>query len=106
MPKYLVAASYTAEGIRGVLKEGGTSRRSAVEKLVESVGGKLKAYYFALGADDIYAIADFPDNVAVATVSMTVAASGAARVRTVVLLTPEDIDAAAKQAVSFRPPGA
>jgi len=106
MAKYLVQASYTSEGIKGVLKEGGTGRRNAVEKLVESVGGKLEAYYFALGADDLYAIVDYPDLVAAATVSMTVAATGAAQVRTVALLTPEEIDRAAKTRVAYRSPGA
>jgi uncharacterized protein with GYD domain len=98
--------SYTAEGAKGLLKEGGTSRVAYLRKMVESNGGKLEAFYWAFGEDDAYIITDGPDNVHAAAISLAVSASGAMRVKTVVLLTPEEIDAAAKQGVSFRPPGA
>lgn len=106
MPKYLFLSSYTAEGARGLLQEGGSSRLAYLKSLAESLGGKLEAYYFAFGETDTYVIVDGIDNVGAAAVSLAVSASGAARVKTVVLLTPEEIDAAAKQGVSFRPPGA
>ena len=106
MAKYLLRASYTAEGIRGVLKDGGSARRSAAQKAIEAVGGKLEAFYFAFGADDAYVIAEVPDHATAAAVSMVVSASGAVRVQTVVLLTPEEIDRAAKISVPYRPPGA
>jgi uncharacterized protein with GYD domain len=106
MAKYLLQVSYTAEGAKGVLKEGGSSRRALVEKLVEGLGAKLEAFYFALGEDDVYVIVEGSGNVDMAAVSMTVAASGAARIRTIALLTPEEIDEAAKKSVAYRPPGA
>ena len=106
MAKYLFTGSYTAAGAAGVLKEGGSGRRAATEKLVASVGGRVEAYYFAFGSDDFYLIADLPDNVHAAAGSLVAAASGAISTRTVVLLTPEEIDAAAKLTVSYRPPGA
>ncbi|HEY8864859.1 MAG TPA: GYD domain-containing protein [Candidatus Dormibacteraeota bacterium] len=105
MPKYLIQGSYTVEGIKGVLKEGGTSRRAAVESAVKAMGGKLEAFYFAFGAEDTFAIVEVPDNVTAAAFSMIVAATGTVRDRTTVLLTPEEIDQAAKKTVSFRPPG-
>ena len=106
MPKYLIQASYTADGVKGVLKEGGTSRRAVVQKLSEGLGGKIEAFYYAFGEDDVYVIGDFPDHATAAAVSMTVNASGAVRLKTVVLLTPEEVDEAAKKSVDYRPPGA
>ncbi|MDP6579100.1 MAG: GYD domain-containing protein [Vicinamibacterales bacterium] len=106
MPKFLIQASYTAEGMRGLLKEGGTKRRASVEQLVESVGGTLEAFYFGFGSDDVYMILDAPDNVSVAAASVTTGAAGAAtNVRTSVLLTPEDIDQAVRKTVIYRPAG-
>jgi len=105
MPKYLITGSYTAEGARGVLAEGGTGRRAATEKLVASLGGKVEAYYFAFGGDDFYLIADLPGHAAAAAGALTAAASGAISTRTVVLLTPEELDAATKLSPSYRPPG-
>ena len=77
MPKYLVVASYTAEGAKGVLKDGGSKRRQAAEAALKSVGGKVDAFYFAFGENDVYAIIDAPDNVSVAAASLTIGASGA-----------------------------
>jgi uncharacterized protein with GYD domain len=106
MPKFMIRASYTAEGTRGLLKEGGTGRRNAVQKLVEGVGGKLEAFYFAYGEDDVYAIADLPDPTAGIALSLNVNVSGAVRLRTIPLITPEEIDAASKKTVGYRAPGA
>jgi uncharacterized protein with GYD domain len=106
MPRFLARSSYSVDGLKGLLKEGGTSRRAAVEKLVEGLGGRLEAMYYAFGEDDVLVIAEYPDNVTAAAASLTVAASGAVSVKTVVLLTPEEIDEAAKKSVDYRPPGA
>src|ERR671918_2894300 len=84
----------------------GTGRRAAVEKLLEGVGGRLESFDFAFGSDDVFVIADLPDNVTAAAVGLTVAAAGAASIRTVVLISPEEIDAAAKKTVEYRTPGA
>ncbi len=105
MAKYLWHGSYSVEGIKGVRKEGGTSRVEAIKALVGSVGGSLESFYFGFGGDDFYIIVDLPDNVRAAAVSTTVAATGAARVQTVVLLTAQDVDAAAKTSVTYRAPG-
>ena len=96
MPKYLLQVSYTAEGARGVVKDGGRKRREAAGALVESLGGTLEAFYFAFGSTDVFVIADLPDNVAAASASMTVGASGAASSTVTILITPEEIDRAAK----------
>lgn len=105
MPKYLFTGTYGAEAVKGLLREGGTTRRAALEKLVESSGGRLEAFYFAFGADDVCAIVDLPSNIAAAALGLAVAASGAVAVRTTVLLTPEEIDEAASQQIEYRPPG-
>jgi uncharacterized protein with GYD domain len=105
VPKYLVQANYGVEGAKGLLKEGGSSRRAAVEKLFESVGGKVEAFYYAFGEADLFIIADVPDNVSAVALSMTVNAAGTASARMTVLLTAEEIDAAAKKTLNYRPPG-
>ena len=105
MNKYLCKVSYTVEGAQGLLKEGGTARRTAVDQLCQSVGGKVEAFYFAMGEDDGYLICDLPDETAAAALSMRVAATGGARVRTIQLLTPAQVDQAVKKSVTYRPPG-
>ena len=105
MAKYLVEASYTAEGAKGVLKDGGTKRRQAAEAAVKSAGGKLEAFYFAFGENDVYAIMDAPDHATVAAASLAINASGAVRTRTIVLLTPEEIDQASKKGTTYTAPG-
>jgi uncharacterized protein with GYD domain len=105
MPKYLAQFKYTTEGVKGVLKEGGISRRTATENLVKSLGGTLEAYYFAFGEADGYAIADLPDNVSMAAIALTVGATGTVAVKTTVLITPEEADEAVKKTPNYRPPG-
>jgi uncharacterized protein with GYD domain len=105
MPRYLFKASYTAEGLKGVLKKGGTSRRDVVRKTAESVGGSLESFYFAFGDTDVYAVMDLPDSAAAAAISLEVSAAGLARVSTVPLITPEEMDEAARRNVEYAPPG-
>ena len=105
MPKYLIEASYTSEGAKGLLKEGGSKRRAAVEKSLKALGAKVDAFYYALGDHDAYLIIDAPDNTSVAAVSMAVNATGAVRLKTTALLTTEEIDAATKKTVNYRAPG-
>jgi uncharacterized protein with GYD domain len=106
MPKFLWKTSYTQSGVKGVASEGGSGRREAAKSATESVGGTLEAFYFAFGSADAYVIADLPDNATAVAVAMAVNGSGGATVETVPLLTPEEVDDAAKREVSFRPPGA
>jgi uncharacterized protein with GYD domain len=105
MPKYLIEASYTAEGAKGLTKTGGTARRAEVQKMVESLGGRLEVFYFVFGENDVHVILDLPENLTAAAISLGVMSSGAARIRTSVLLTPEEIDQAVKKPVDYRPPG-
>lgn len=105
MPKYLIKASYTMEGAKGVQSAGGSSRRDAVAALAKGVGGQLESFHFGFGDTDAYVIVDLPDNETAAAVAITVNASGGATVETVALLTPEEVDAAAKRSVDYRPPG-
>ncbi len=105
MPKYLIMSSFTAEGVRGTLNEGGTARREAIRRATEGLGGKLEAFYYALGEHDVFAIADMPDNVTAAAASMAVGAAGVARNTTVALITPEELDeASSKNVQAYVPP--
>ncbi|MBI1386721.1 MAG: GYD domain-containing protein [Rhizobiales bacterium] len=106
MAKYMWTGSYTAEGTKGVIAEGGSARRAVVEKMLASMGGKLETFYFSFGSDDVVIIVDAPDNVSAAAVGLTVAASGAVRGKLTVLLTPEEIDRAAKKTPVYKKPGA
>ncbi|MGO9741054.1 MAG: GYD domain-containing protein [Roseiarcus sp.] len=105
MPKYLAQVRYSAEGAKGLAREGGSSRRETIAKMAEAAGGRLEAFYFALGDVDAYVIMNIPDEATALAISLAVNASGAAETRLVKLITPEQMDAAAKVAVNYRPPG-
>jgi uncharacterized protein with GYD domain len=105
MPKYLIQASYVGEGLKGLLKEGGSSRRATVEKVIQGLGGTLESFYYAFGEDDVLGVGEFPDNATAAAFSMAINASGTIKARTTVLMTPEEVDEAARKSVDFRPPG-
>lgn len=105
MPKFMIQASYVGEGLKGLLKEGGTKRRETVAQTIEGMGGKLETFYYAFGDYDVFGIADMPDNVSGVAFSMMVNASGLINAKTTVLLTPEEIDQATKKTVDYRPPG-
>ena len=105
MPKYLVQGSYVGEGLKGLLKEGGSSRRDTVAQLIKGMGGTLESFYYAFGEYDVLGVGEFPDNETAAAFSLAVNASGAVTVRTTVLMTPEEVDEATKKTVDFRPPG-
>jgi uncharacterized protein with GYD domain len=105
MPKYLIQANYVGEGLKGLLKEGGSSRRAVVEKALGSVGGRIEAFYYAFGDTDVFVITDMPDNITAAAVSLIVNAPGTVSAKITVLLTPEEIDAATKVTATYRAPG-
>jgi uncharacterized protein with GYD domain len=105
MGKYLLTASYTADGAKGLMKDGGTKRREAAEQAVKSAGATLEAFYFAFGEHDAYVILDAPDHASVAAASVAINTTGAVHVNTVVLLTPEEMDQATKKGVTYRAPG-
>ena len=106
MPKYLFQASYTTEGAAGIRAKGGTTRRDAIEAMAQGVGGSVDCFYFAFGDEDVFTVVDLPDNEAAAAVALTVNSSNAVSVKTTVLLTAEEVDAAAQRSVDYRAPGA
>ena len=106
MPKYLFEASYTLEGAKGLIKDGGTKRRAAIEAVAKGLGGRLEAFYFAYGKTDAFVLVDLPDSVSATAVALTVGASGSVRLKTTVLITPEEVDQAVKKTINYRPPGA
>jgi uncharacterized protein with GYD domain len=105
MPKYLFEAAYAPEGAKGVQTAGGSSRREVIEKLAEGLGGRLESFHFAFGDSDAYVIVELPDNEAATAVALTVNSTGAVAVKTTVLLTPEEVDAAAQRSVDYTAPG-
>jgi uncharacterized protein with GYD domain len=106
MPKYLLEADYSVEGTQGLLKEGGTKRRAAVEAALKSVGGKLECFYFTFGIRDAVIVADIPSNEVAAALSIAVGASGSVRLKTTPIITCEEVDRATKSKVGYRAPGA
>ena len=109
MAKYLIKVSYVGEGVTGLLKEGGSGRRKASERIIEALGGKIDAMYYAFGETDAFIIVDLPDNVSAATASLMVNASGRVKVTYTPLFTPEEIDQAAEKGKkihdAYRAPG-
>ena len=106
MPKFLFQTSYSPAGAQGIQSAGGSSRSEVSAQIAESLGGRLESFHFAFGEPDAYVIIDLPDNESAAAVALTINAAGAASVKTTVLLTPEEIDAAAQRSVEYTPPGA
>lgn len=105
MPKYMVQASYLTEGVKGLLKEGGSGRRAAVDELFASLGGKVETFYYAFGDDDVFIIGELPDNASAAALTMKVNAAGITKVKATPLLTIQEIDVAVKKTSVYRPPG-
>ena len=106
MPKYMYKVAYTAEGLRGLMKQGAADRAAQIAQLVAANGGAVEAFYFAFGDTDAYVIVDVPGDTAAAALAMAVAASGAAGMQTVKLLTPAEIDEARGIQTGYVPPGA
>lgn len=105
MPKYLYHGSYTDKGLKGLMKDGGSKRVEVTRKAIESLGGNMEAYYFALGGNDFYIILEAPDNVKAITGSLVANASGTVKVNITALVSPEEVDLAVKQTMDWQPPG-
>ena len=109
MAKYLIEAAYSQAGLKALVKDGGTGRRKVVEAATKALGGRVESMYFAFGTSDVYVIVDAPDNITAAAFALAVGGTGvAAHLKTIVLLTPEEVDQAAKKSASsgYRAPGA
>ena len=106
MAKFLIKATYTADGAKGLMKDGGSGRKAAVDKAISGMGGKLESFYFALGDTDAFVVVDVSDTTAAVAVSLAVNATGAVRTSMTPLLTVEEMDAACKKTVAYRAPGA
>ena len=105
MAKYLIAASYTGEGLQGLRKDKATGRRQAIATAIEGLGGRLECEYFALGEHDVYLLADLPDTASAAALGIATSATGLVRTRTVALMTAEEVDRALEKTVNYRAPG-
>ena len=105
MNKYLIKGVYNPDGMKGLMQEGGTGRRNAIEKMLGAIGGKIEAFYYAFGDADVYVIVELPDEISAAAVGLKVNASGLVRISMTGLISPDDIDAATKQSINYRAPG-
>jgi uncharacterized protein with GYD domain len=105
MPKFMMKGSYNAEGAKGLIKEGGTARRATVAEMFGALGGKLESFHYASGGTTVYLIADVPDTTTAAAVTLAIRASGTIDGETIMLLSPEEVDQAAKKSVHYRSPG-
>ena len=106
MPKYLIVATYSPEGMKGVLREGGSERRKMIADMAKNLGGELESFYYAFGASDVYSVVDLPDNITAAAMATHISAGGMVRCNVTVLVTPEEMDKAARTKMYYRPPGA
>ncbi|MYG51574.1 MAG: GYD domain-containing protein [Rhodospirillaceae bacterium] len=106
MGKYMFHATYTGEGLVGLLNEGGSRRRAALTDTIEAMGGNVEGLYYAFGETDLYIICDLPDDATATAVSLNIANAGALNIKATVLVTPETVDEAVKKTVPYRPPGA
>ena len=108
MALYLTRFSYTPDTWARLIKKP-EDRREAARKYIESVGGKLHGFWYALGPYDGYNLWEAPDNVSMAAVVLAISGGGAlSKCETTVLLTVEEtLDALGRAgAVAYRPPGA
>jgi len=105
MPKYLIQGSYTAEGLRGLQKESASGRREAIAQLLKSVGGSLESMHFCFGEHDVVGVSNAPDNITAAALAIAISAAGLVKTQVTPLLTVEEVDAALKKSVTYRPPG-
>ena len=106
MARSMFIARYTSGGVKGVVTAGGSARRAAIQEMAKQLGGRLETFDFAFGEDDVYTTVELPDNKTAAAVALAINSTGHTSVRTVVLLTPEEVDAATTQSVHYTPPGA
>lgn len=105
MKKYLIRGTYNSDGTKGLIQEGGSGRRSAIEKMLEGMGGKMESFYYAFGEEDVYVIVELPDDISAKAVGLTVNAAGLVKISMTILLTAADLDEASKKSVSYRAPG-
>ncbi len=105
MSKYLIQANYVGDGVKGLLKEGGSSRGAAIDKALRSVGGTVESFYYAFGDTDVFVVVDVPDNASMAAIALSIAATGNVTLKTTVLMTPEELDEVVKKAPTYRAPG-
>lgn len=105
MPKYLIRAEYTSAGTQGLIADSASGRRADVQTAVKALGGKVEAFYFAFGDDDVISIVDLPDNVHAAALGLAITSSGAVKIRTTPLLTIEEVDQALEVKTHYRAPG-
>ncbi len=109
MPLFITYASYSPEGIRGLMAKP-EDRGAALQPLLDKVGASVIGVYMTTGANDIVLVSEAADGSDVAAISMAVSASGSpSRVETVRAWTSADFVAIAEKAGTltgaYTPPG-
>jgi uncharacterized protein with GYD domain len=105
MKKYLIKGAYNSDGTKGLIQEGGSGRKAAIEKMLEGMGGKMESFYYGFGEEEVYVIVELPDDISATAVGLTVNGAGLVKISMTILLTAADLDAASKKSVSYRAPG-
>ena len=105
MKKYLITGTYSAEGTKALIKEGGTKRKNAIDKMLAGLGGKVESFYYSTGEHDVYVIIEFQDDTNAAAVTLAVNSSGMVRISTTPLISVKDMDASCKRTITYRAPG-
>ena len=106
MPLYLIQASYSSPATAAMIKSP-QDRAAAMRPVIQRMGGKLVGLWFTFGEYDVVAIAEMPDNVSAAALSMAIGAKGGVSAfRTTPLLSTADAVAAMKKArgAGYQPP--
>ena len=107
MARFLIQASYTQQGLAGLVKSP-EDRTAVIKTVLEGMDGKLESIDYAFGEFDVVGIAEMPDNTTMAAFSMAVGASGAVtNIKTTVLIpVSEGVEAARRaSSVTYRAPG-
>ena len=102
---FLVKATYTAAGLKGLQAEGGSRRAEVIRALVENAGGEMTGMYYALDGSDVYVLCELPDLMTAASLTIAIRTSGGLELHTSPLLTLEEIDQAVRIPVAYQPPG-
>jgi len=105
MSKFLIQASYTPQGLKGLQKDKASGRLEALSRAAQSLGGKVESMHFALGEDDVIVILDLADAAAAAALGAAVSATGLVRTRATALLTVAEMDQALTTIPTYRGPG-
>ncbi|MEU4717299.1 GYD domain-containing protein [Micromonospora purpureochromogenes] len=105
MAWFLLKSTYTVDGLKGLVKDGGTKRAEVVRKMIEDAGGRMESMHFAFAEDDTYVLCELPDQKTVTGLAVAIGATGSLSVRITPVLTPAEVDEVTRMKTTYTPPG-